>query len=313
MSKSIHSLSCGFVVLAVVLLSISPSDNLFGLEGKTVSAKSNIQFRPNATGRLGSLRYLNNLGFPGANMFSMAAVGEATTRSAASLLGGPLAIGSYAAGFGSGLANATENASEVFPPTILAGATVTVQDWLGGIHEAKIYYASSTQINHELPIDASPGPALIIYRNTVTGDQSISEVDLSVVAPGLFSMRGTGSGVANALILRKLNGVDTYQQPYQVVNGEPVPVPIAFGPENEVLILALFGTGFRFRSSLSAMTVTIGGITLEPIYAGHDGGGRISVDQANIVLPRSLAGRGLVDIVMTADGFTSNTVQLSFR
>jgi hypothetical protein len=113
MRKSIHSLSCGFVVLAVVLLSISPSDNLFGLEGKTVSAKSsNIQFKSNATGRLESLRYLNNLGFPGANMFSMAAVGEATTKSAASLLGGQLAIGSYAAGFGSGLANATETAPD---------------------------------------------------------------------------------------------------------------------------------------------------------------------------------------------------------
>jgi uncharacterized protein (TIGR03437 family) len=37
------------------------------------------------------------------------------------------------------------------------------------------------------------------------------------------------------------------------------------------------------------------------------------LDQTNVLLPRSFAGRGLVNVVMTADGLTSNTVQVCIR
>jgi uncharacterized protein (TIGR03437 family) len=62
----------------------------------------------------------------------------------------------------------------------------------------------------------------------------------------------------------------------------------------------------------ASMTVTIGGVPLEPIYAGSAGNDLPYMDQANLQLPRSLAGSGLVGVVMTAEGTTSNTVQVAF-
>src|SRR5438128_1969724 len=39
----------------------------------------------------------------------------------------------------------------------------------------------------------------------------------------------------------------------------------------------------------------------------------VGLDQANIVIPRSLAGRGDVNVVLTVDGKTSNTVTNSVK
>jgi uncharacterized protein (TIGR03437 family) len=296
-------LSCALAALAVVILSLHFPGKPVGAESMTVAARTIIT--PSAA--------LRNIGWLDINVFRTVAVGQATTVSAASLLGSPLAIGSLAAGMGSSLAATTETVlDDTSLPTILGGATVVVVDSLGRSFSAGMAYASPTQINHEIPINAFPGPATIIYTNTVTFEISTSIVVLSPIAPGLFTKSGTGSGIANALVLRKRDGMDIYETPYRIENGQIIPIPIDFGPTTDQVFLVLFGTGFRFRSSLSATTVMIGGTPLEVIYAGRDGGQRVGVEQANVQLPRSLAGRGLVDIVMLVDGMTSNTVQLSF-
>ncbi|MCI0391789.1 MAG: hypothetical protein MOB07_23850, partial [Acidobacteria bacterium] len=76
--------------------------------------------------------------------------------------------------------------------------------------------------------------------------------------------------------------------------------------------LILYGTGIRFRSSLGAVRSKIGGLDTEVVYAGLQGF-FVGVDQVNIRLPRSLAGRGDVDIVLTVDGQTANTVGGRFQ
>jgi len=270
-------------------------------------------------GLYGRIKYQNlwsNRGLGGSAEFDYdpcVASGAATTVSGASYLGSPLAIESFVAGFGNGLAATTESVPDGrFPQTTLGGATVTVVDSSGVSLSAGILYASPTQINHIIPVNAAHGPAEIIYQNTVTGGTFTNKVNLGPVGCGLFSKNGTGGGIAHAVILRKRNGMDFYEPVSDIVNGQVVPVPIDFGPETDQLFLVLFGTGFRFRSSLSAMKVTIGGIPLEPIYAGRAGNNAPYMDQANIQLPRSLAGSGLVGVVMTADGTTSNTVQVVF-
>jgi uncharacterized protein (TIGR03437 family) len=312
MRKSILRLSCGLAALAVVTLSLCFSGKPARAKSKVASAQTFAI--PHSFGAYKSPG-LRNIGLPDLSIIRAAVAGEATTTSAASLSVGPLAIGSLAAGFGSGLAVATESVpDDRFPTTNLGGVTVTVVDWLERTHTAGIIYVSPTQINHEIPINASPGPATITYTNTVTGESSVSFVDLAPVAPGLFTMNMTGNGIANALILRKRNGApDVYEVPYKIENGQVIPVPIDFGPETDRLLFVLFGTGFRFRSSLSAVTVTVGGIPLESVYAGRSGDDRPFMDQFNGWLPRSLAGRGLVNVTMDVDGMTSNTAQLSLR
>src|SRR5262249_7555864 len=91
-----------------------------------------------------------------------------------------------------------------------------------------------------------------------------------------------------------------------------VPIPIDLGATMDQVYLVAFGTGFRFRSSISAVTATIGGTPAPVAFAGAQpnfGG----LDQTNIQLPHSLIGRGEVDVVLTVDGQTANTVRVSFK
>ena len=63
---------------------------------------------------------------------------------------------------------------------------------------------------------------------------------------------------------------------------------------------------------VTEITQPVGGAASEVFYAGPQGG-FVGLDQANIRIPRSIAGRGLVDIVMRADGRTANTVQIQVK
>jgi uncharacterized protein (TIGR03437 family) len=74
----------------------------------------------------------------------------------------------------------------------------------------------------------------------------------------------------------------------------------------------LDGSGLRLRSALSAVTVEAGGINLPVDYAGAAPGLQ-GVDQVNVMLPATLSGRGDINLSLTADGRTSNLVQLNIR
>jgi uncharacterized protein (TIGR03437 family) len=63
---------------------------------------------------------------------------------------------------------------------------------------------------------------------------------------------------------------------------------------------------------LANVDVTIGGFSIGALYAGAVPGLE-GLDQVNLLLPRSLAGRGEVDVVLTADGKAANTVRVSVK
>ncbi|MGH9839355.1 MAG: hypothetical protein ACREEM_11290 [Blastocatellia bacterium] len=82
-----------------------------------------------------------------------------------------------------------------------------------------------------------------------------------------------------------------------------VAAPIDLGPDlgnaSDQVFLIVFGTGFRNRSGLSAVTAQIGGpsgVDAQVTFAGPQGA-FAGLDQANARLPRSLIGRGEVDVV----------------
>jgi uncharacterized protein (TIGR03437 family) len=58
--------------------------------------------------------------------------------------------------------------------------------------------------------------------------------------------------------------------------------------------------------------VSIGGIAVTPDYIG-DQRQYPGLDQINVTVPRSLAGRGTVDVQVSVAGMTSNTVTVSIR
>ena len=88
--------------------------------------------------------------------------------------------------------------------------------------------------------------------------------------------------------------------------------PIDLGPEGDLVFLIVYGTGWRFRSSLSAASVTIDGVMGEDSYLGIQPD-YVGLDQSNILLPRTLAGRGEVDVVMTVNGKVSNKVRIRIK
>lgn len=91
-----------------------------------------------------------------------------------------------------------------------------------------------------------------------------------------------------------------------------VAVPIDLGGINDQVYLVLYGTGIRFRNSLSQVTATVGGVSATVSYAGSQNG-FVGLDQVNLLLPRTLIGRGLVDIALNIDGKTANTVRVSIK
>jgi uncharacterized protein (TIGR03437 family) len=92
-----------------------------------------------------------------------------------------------------------------------------------------------------------------------------------------------------------------------------VAIPVDLGPQGDQVFLIMFGTGWRFRSSLSGVIVKVGGRTLSATFAGA-APGFTGLDQLNFAaLPRDLAGAGLVDIEIVVDGKAANTTKVSIK
>jgi uncharacterized protein (TIGR03437 family) len=59
--------------------------------------------------------------------------------------------------------------------------------------------------------------------------------------------------------------------------------------------LILFGTGWRYRRALADVSATAGGVTTPVSFAGAQGD-LVGLDQANLLLPHSLKGRGEIEV-----------------
>jgi uncharacterized protein (TIGR03437 family) len=226
---------------------------------------------------------------------------------------GSLAPNAIAAGFGTGLSQNTVVATSLPLPTQLDGTEVKVRGIDNVDRSAGLFFVAPGQINYLIPAGTPNGEATITVRR---GGNDIAQGAefIESVAPGLFGANANGQGVAAAVVLRRRGTVDTFEPVAQLnsATGRFEPLPIDLGPNTDQVFLIAFGTGFRNVSSQSAVTCTIGGTNAEVLgvaaVAGFEG-----LDQANISIPRSLAGRGVVDVVLRADNKTANTVQISIR
>jgi len=237
-----------------------------------------------------------------------------TTVSAASFLGQALASESIAAAFGQNLASGVEVATVLPLPTQLVGTTVKVRDSGSMERLAPLFFVSPFQVNYKIPPGAASGAATVTITS---GDGSVSmgAYNIATVAPGLFSAAASGEGLASAVVLRvKADGAQSYEPVarYDLSQNKFVAAPIDLGPETDQVYLLLFGTGWRFRSALPAVTVKLGGMNAEVFYAGSQGG-FAGLDQINLRIPRSLARRGEVDLMLTVDGQTANAVKVNVR
>src|SRR5262249_50037352 len=139
--------------------------------------------------------------------------------------------------------------------------------------------------------------------------------NMARVSPAIFTANADGSGVPAAILLRVLNGGAQITEPiaqFNPMQNRFVARPIELGNEGDKAFLILFGTGIRGRRTLASVTVKIGGVPADVSFAG-DQGGLVGLDQLNIKLPHSLAGRGNVDVVLLVDNYVANVVQINVK
>jgi uncharacterized protein (TIGR03437 family) len=248
--------------------------------------------------------------------------------SAATFAVGDLAAEQIAAAFGSDLATATQSATSIPLPTNIAGTTVNVRDSLGVDRPAPLFFVSAAQVNYQVPPGTATGPATVTVKSG-SGSVSVGNMTIATVAPGLFSANSNGLGVAAAVALRvKVGGSQAFEPITQFDAGSNsfVSIPIDLGPDagnnSDQVFLAVYGVGFRnapntdgnpTNGSAENVTVKVGGVNVPVLYSGL-APGFVGLDQCTLgPIPRSLAGRGEVDLIMTVSGKATNTVKVNIR
>ena len=249
----------------------------------------------------------------GRGIFQLVMARSLSTVSAASFKATGVASESIVASFGVRLATGNVVAQTQNLPTTLAGTQVAIKDSAGTERLAPLFFVSPGQVNYLIPSGTASGPATITITSA-DGSVAQGTAEVSAVAPSLFSANSDGFGIASGGVLRIASGGQT-NEPIAMLDTSAnrfVARPIDLGQESEQVFLVLFGTGVRFLSTLSDANATIGGTRVEVLYAGPQGN-FVGLDQVNLRLPRSLAGKGEVDVVLLAEGKEANHVRVNIK
>jgi uncharacterized protein (TIGR03437 family) len=233
--------------------------------------------------------------------------GSATvTSAAAGVLS--LAPGSLAGAYGPDLANGAPNSTTLPWPASFEGTSISITDSSGVKTPAPLTYVSQGQVNFQIPDSVAAGPVTIAVTS---GDEtvSIAQPTLTKYAPALFTLNGANLAAAVAICVSS-SGAQTAEYPYQVVNGAIVAQVLNLGACSQT-VLELYGTGIDAATAANTQ-VSIGGVSAPVLYAGpqqtYPG-----LDQINVTIPQSLAGKESVSVVMTVAGASSNTVNITVQ
>ena len=216
---------------------------------------------------------------------------------------GSMAQDSIVAAFGGGLSSQTVVASGTLGTT-LGGVTVNVKDSTGTSRAADLFYVSPSQINYAIPAGTATGAAVVSIAsgtNTATANQQIVSV-----LPGIFAVNGIAA--ANVQTYQGSTLTSTGLAFQVAANGDITLAPIDVST-GEVYLL-MYGTGIRNANSV---TVNLGTQTGLPVAYHGAQGTFVGEDQINVLLPSTLQGAGVIKVTLTADGQTSNAVQIQIE
>lgn len=258
---------------------------------------------------LGSILLANGQVFTGNELygtdFGSSNLPIAVATSASSFHVEPLATGSIASIFGANLSASTA----------LDSASIAIKDQTGVEYPVnRVFAVTPNQVNFQVP-EISSGEAEVIITNRATGNRSRSLISITGTSPGIFTANADGRGVPAATLIRiKQDGTQVYEpvSQYDAAIGRAVPIAIDAGAAGEQVFLVLFGTGWKNRLSEQNAVVYIGGVRTEVQYVGAQGSFD-GLDQMNILLPKSLSGKGEVDVLVSVDGKKANPVQIKFK
>ncbi len=235
---------------------------------------------------------------------------KASVYSAANAGSTTLAPGSLASAFGTDLANTFPGSTSLPLPTSFGGTTVSIVDAAGKTSAAPLLYVVPSQVNFEVPAGVATGPAEVIILSG-DGTKTIGSAQIQPVAPGLFTFNSTGLAAAYVIVYHA-DQTNTFEPVYASGSGGTlVANPVSLGSTGDQAYLFLFGTGFD-AAGTSGVSVSVGGANIQPTFAGQQGA-YAGLDQVNVPLPASLAGKGNVTIQLTANGLAANAVNITIQ
>jgi len=235
-----------------------------------------------------------------------ASAGGAVTSVAPGRIDPVVAPDSIVNAYGSGLATGTVVASGS-PPSTLGGTTVTITDSTGASAAAPIFFVSATQVNYAAPASLALGAATVTVK-AGDGTSHSGQVTVADVQPAVFVLNAAGLVAAN--IVRVTEAGQVYENVYALdASNNVVPAPVDVSKDQVYLVL--YATGVR-RAPQSQVTVSIGGVNAPVSYAGAQGF-YTGLDQVNVQLPASLAGRGDVAVVLSVGSNHANEARMTFQ
>jgi len=220
--------------------------------------------------------------------------------------GQPVTLGSFVAIFGSGFGNGGV-ASTVPWPTSLGGTTVL----MNGI-PAPLYAVTDGQINAQLPFEVFPsgqtsGSVIIIVQR---GGQSSAVKSFQVVSlsPGIFSIAGTGLGLANAInpdgaLAAPSGAVPPYASHPAAPGGTIIVLATGLGATDNPIQTGQASSD-ALRRTTTIPTVLVGGIPAQVVFSGLSPQFP-AVNQLNIVLPVGVSAGAAVPLQVSVGGFTT--------
>lgn len=238
---------------------------------------------------------------------------SSTSVSTASYARVPMAPDSIVSTFGTGLSSVQLSAANSLS-TNLGGSTVQVTDARGTTRGGEFFFVSPNQVNWSVPSGTAPGPATVAITNAA-GQQLRGTVDVEAISPALFTANSSGSGAAAAYVETYHSGSTALPITQFTFNcsagaGSCQPASVRLGTGSDQTYLILFGTGILHHSSV--VTAQVGSQSLPVSFASAQGT-FTGLDQINILLPASMAGSGLVNVVVAVDGVDTNPVQLQIQ
>jgi uncharacterized protein (TIGR03437 family) len=228
---------------------------------------------------------------------------------AASLVKGqPVTLGSFVAIFGSGFGNGGVTGSVPWP-TSLGGTTVL----MNGI-SAPLYAVTDGQINAQVPFEALPAGqtsgsvVVIVQRNGASSSpQSFQAV---AFAPGIFSINGTGLGLANAInpdgaLAAPPGAVPSFASHPAAPGGTVIILATGFGATDSSIPSGQASSD-KLRRTNTIPVVTVGGILAQVAFSGLSPQFP-AVNQLNIVLPVGVPAGSAVPVQVSLGGITTTS------
>jgi len=228
-----------------------------------------------------------------------------------SLVSSAVAPGAIAAVFGTNLTDGTSCLPPSCNPTFgsngtlnttMAGAQVTVNGT-----PAPIFYASPAQLGIQIPFEVTGASATVVASVAGQAGTTPATIAVAPVSPGIFTATADGKGA----------GAITH------VNGSAVTTQNPAQP-GELVILYATGLGpvapavptgalpAVASSTVSPVTVTIGGIGVVPDFAGL-AGCCVGLNQINFHVPAGVTPGNAVPIMLTIAGQSSNTATIAVQ